>query len=1104
MATVAEAEQSQTLEKVDVVTIERPKDQYETRDIGSLEDKNSRAGRLTRSSDSPSSIENAGEDEKTWMTQKSPPGKDTIKDAESWTSMASEPVSYTQNQDYSDTETQVDVAEEAPKVAYPSRERQSGNVADQGGDSRFNIPMGSYPYSQYAVKENRSEIQIDVESPRQSQEKSHGAPERKSYDDATRQYSSRTREQPDSSSGIIILSKPEGTRWRPRTVYSPVEKALGIKYVSRQLAKLEALRAKNDIASIKLEMELMAIIIEENKENNGPGALPDKWVMQLQDLVHDIEDFIDVYNWLRVRSWRGTHAHMSRIVHLKNRTKIVRKWQRNAISSKNEGIAAASGPSAGSTFDYWPQGNFIGMDSLRNELLHLVTNYYDDSHQAPVVISIVGPPGVGKTALARSVYDDYNKSFKFECLAWVLASECSSTGDLVSKICQQLHREPRETLLNIHLLQKIVRHKRCLVIIDDLQQAGLFNDIQYALTTAEPGSRIIVTTSIQSIAAACSRSERYIYKMRVLSYGESKELFLRKIGREVDRTPAGEHALNEILIKCGGLPLALVSVAYYLRGQGENLIYGMTKIVKSLADAPVVFEAMNTAFMKSYNNLPDSVHRSCLLSLSIFPQGHLIKRKSLIRRWIAEGWVVGGSLGAEQLANVCFDDLIDRNIIEPVSIGINSKVKTVRVQEFLLEVIVNKSVCKNFAALVRMDEPLHRSSCPVRRLSVHGGTPKSISRIAKAIGLNHVRSLTICRSVPLDLRTCRLLRVLDMEGCVQINDSVFSAICGLVLLKYLSLRRTNVRRIPAPIRNLCDLETLDIRETQVGMLPMEVLMLPRLAYLFGQFHLPQELRDEKKRRKVKRFFEEESRLQAVSGFVMVEYNGYEPIVLHMRFLRKIKIWCQGFISRDSRHLLVSCLKERFLPQGESLSIDFGYTDVGRYFAANTESSGPCRLSSIKLRGKLGSVPGFIISPHAKNLSELHLSSTGLSLEDLSVLQQLPRLLYLKLAEDSDGFRGDRFVVEWKGFPSLERLCFQAPKLPLVLICRGAMRSLKSLHLLCPLLDTWEYTQFWEIEHLENLNEVVLRDSASLDELIFWEDRAREHANMPKVTVQQLP
>ncbi|CAO2150205.1 unnamed protein product [Urochloa humidicola] len=1060
MATVAEAEQPQTLEKVDVVMMERPKDQYGTRDIGSLEDKNSRAGRLTRSSDFPSSIENTGEDEKTWTTQKSPSGKDTRKDAESWTSMASEPFPYTQNQDYSNTETQLealqstsDTREEAPKVAYPSRESKSGNVADQGGDSRFNLPMGSYPYSQYAVKENRSEIQVDVEPPRQSQEKSHGAPERKSYDDATRQYSSRTREQPDSSSGIIILSTPEGTRWRPRNVYSSVEKALGIKYVSRQLAKLEALRAKNDIASIKLEMELMAIIIEEN---NGPGALPEKWVMQLQDLVHDIEDFIDVYNWLRVRSWRGTHAHMSRIVHLKNRTKIVREWQRNAISSKNEGIAAASGPSAGSTFDYWPQGNFIGMKSLKHELLQLVQSSgdYYESHQTPEVISIVGPRGVGKTALARSVYDEARARYDSDNTAWVVASECSSAGDLLSKITQQLHRQSTERR----------HHRRCLVVIDDLQQAGMWHDIENAFAGAERDSQIIVTTSIQSVAATCSM-ERYIYRVQGLNSNESRELFLRKIGREVDRTPAVEHALNEILIKCRGLPVALISIANYLRGQGQDLTERMAKFGNYLAGPSGAFDGMNRAFMKSYSHLPGSVHRSCLLSLSMFPQGHVIERKSLTRRWIAEGLVVGdGSLSAEHVANICFDDLIDRNIIEPVSIGINSKVKTVRVHDFLLEVIVNKSVSINFVALIRMDEPLHRGACPVRRLSVQGGTGES-TRIARAIGLNRVRSLTVCRSVPLDLQNCRLLRVLDMEGCYEIDNSVVSAICGFVLLKYLSLRRTDVHRIPGAIRNLCDLETLDIRETRVGMLPTELLMLPRLAHLFGRFQLPQEFYNEKKRTKMQSFFEEKSRLETLSGFVVMA----DTTMFHMRLLRKLKIWCPDYITSD-------------------------------IVMHSTEISGPCRLSSIKLRGKLSRVPDFI-TRLAINLCELQLSSTGLSLEELSVLQKLPQLLYLKLAEDSDEFRGDSFVVERDGFPSLERLCFQAPKLPLVFIREGAMRSLKYLHLLCPLLNMRENTHYWQIENLPNLKEVVLSHIGDPDELEVWRQKACMHRNVINIVVQ---
>ncbi|CAL4990973.1 unnamed protein product [Urochloa decumbens] len=1039
-------------------------------------------------------MENTGENEKTWSSsgdvivevdsdeqpkmQKSSLGEHTRKEAESWTLMASEPFSYIQNQG-KDEKTGIQ------QEKFQTADEQLGHSDKQPTTQKKSSVTDTRKHADSRLV-NRTSIPSEPCSPMQ-----------------------------------------RGTRWRPRNVYSPVEKALGIKYVSRQLAKLEAFRAKNDIASIKLEMELMAIIIEENKDNNGPSALPEKWVMHLQDMVHDIEDFIDIYNWLRVRSWRHTHAHMSYIVHLKNRMNIVREWQRNAISSKNEGIASASGPSAGSILDYAPESKFIGMYSLRDELMQLSKldddeyqrkwnhDYSYEYHNPQTVIAIVGPRGAGKTALARSFYDRQD----YKAMAWVVASECSSAGYILSKIRQQVHRKSSENSLDMP--EKIWCDGRYLVVIDDLQQAGMWHDIQNALAGADPGSRIIVTTSIQSVAATCS-TERYTYRVQGLNSNESRELFLRKVGRKEDGWPAHEHALEDILSKCGGLPVALISMANYLRGQGPNLTERMAKFGNYLAGPSGAFDGMNRALTKSYNNLPDSVHRSCLLSLSIFPQGHVVERKSLTRRWIAEGLVVGdGSLSAEQVANVCFDDLIDRNIIEPVSIGINSKVKRGRVHDLLLEVIINKSVCKNFVALIRMDEPHHRGACPVRRLSVHGGTAES-TRIAMAIGLNHLRSLTICRGVPLNFRTCSLLRVLDMEGCDQIDDRVLSVICSLVFLKYLSLRHTDVCRIPAKIRNLYDLETLDIRQTSVELLPMEVWMLPRLTDLFGRFHLPRELRDKKKRRKVQRFFEEEGRLQAVSGFVIEGYNGYEPIVLHMRLLRKIKIWCQGASSWDSKRLLASCLEERLSENNalESLSIDFGNTDVGEYFANNVESSSPCRLSSIKLRGKLSRVPGFIfertargfIMPLAINLSELQLSSTGLSLEELSVLQQLPRLLYLKLAEDSTWFQGDSFVVERDGFPSLERLCFQAAELPPVLIGEGAMTSLKSLHLLCPWLYPWKYekqsttleienSKCWDIKYLKNLNEVVVHASVSREELAAWEKRAREHTNRPKVVVQ---
>lgn len=218
---------------------------------------------------------------------------------------------------------------------------------------------------------------------------------------------------------------------------------------------------------------------------------------------------------------------------------------------------------------------------------------------------------------------------------------------------------------------------------------------------------------------------------------------MRTLGRQLNPEPAQEHALQSILRQCGGLPVAVITLANYLRGQGQrNLTERMVKIGNDIAGTPGALEGTARVFIKEYNCLPDSVHRTCLLSLSTFPTGHLINRKSLIRRWIAEGLVVrDGGHNAEQVADDCFDDLIDRNIIEPVSISIYSKVQRCRINDFLLACIVNRSVSKNFVTLIRQDEPYHSGGAfPVRRLSVHGGTTET-RKVAMGMGLNRVRSI---------------------------------------------------------------------------------------------------------------------------------------------------------------------------------------------------------------------------------------------------------------------------------------------------------------------------------------------------------------------------
>lgn len=103
----------------------------------------------------------------------------------------------------------------------------------------------------------------------------------------------------------------------------------GFTYVVRQHMKQPGFRLTNEVATLVQDMERLKMITD----SSSPGSQPEKWVLQVQDLTYDIQDFIDIYSWLRIRSRRHTVAHMSHIVQLEDRIKTVREWQQSGILS---------------------------------------------------------------------------------------------------------------------------------------------------------------------------------------------------------------------------------------------------------------------------------------------------------------------------------------------------------------------------------------------------------------------------------------------------------------------------------------------------------------------------------------------------------------------------------------------------------------------------------------------------------------------------------------------------------------------------------------------------------------------------------------------------
>lgn len=221
-----------------------------------------------------------------------------------------------------------------------------------------------------------------------------------------------------------------------------------MKYATRQLFKIKGFHMKTELASIRLERELISIIIDRNS-GSDPGALPERWVIQLQDLVYDIEDFTDIYDHMHVISskvtrksihirWRArVLAHLSQIVPLKQRLKSLQKWQQGPISSHG-GCTSSSSTSAGfSFFVPLPPDELVSMDEPLTELASLLVS---DLHLEPLsVISITGCRGVGKTTLAALVYHNSLVSAHFELRAWVAASDCNSEGDFLETIAQQVY-----------------------------------------------------------------------------------------------------------------------------------------------------------------------------------------------------------------------------------------------------------------------------------------------------------------------------------------------------------------------------------------------------------------------------------------------------------------------------------------------------------------------------------------------------------------------------------------------------------------------------------------------------------------------------------------
>ncbi|KAI5021116.1 hypothetical protein ZWY2020_054526 [Hordeum vulgare] len=399
----------------------------------------------------------------------------------------------------------------------------------------------------------------------------------------------------------------------------------------------------------------------------------------------------------------------------------------------------------------------------------------------------------------------------------------------------------------INKLHEFLENKRYLIIIDDIWDQNLWKDINIAFSIMNNlGSRLITTTRILNVSeSCCSSSNDSIYQMEPLSTDDSRRLFCKRIFPSDTGCPNEfEQVSRDILKKCGGVPLAIITIASALAG-GEKVKpkHEWDILLQSLGSGLTEensLDEMRRILSFSYYDLPFHL-RTCLLYLSIYPEDREIDRDSLIWKWVAEGFVHHGNQGTSLflLGLDYFNQLINRSMIQPIY-SISGNVYACRIHDMVLDLICNLSNEAKFVNLLDGTGNSMSSQSNCRRLSLQKRNEDHQAKPLTDIkSMSRMRSITIfppaIKLMP-SLSRFEVLRVLDLSGCnlggnsnLQLN---LKDVGHLIHLRYLGLAGTQISKLPAEIGKLQFLEVLDLGNNHnLKELPSTVCNFRRLIYL---------------------------------------------------------------------------------------------------------------------------------------------------------------------------------------------------------------------------------------------------------------------------------
>ncbi|XAR49287.1 hypothetical protein NMG60_11032443 [Bertholletia excelsa] len=227
----------------------------------------------------------------------------------------------------------------------------------------------------------------------------------------------------------------------------------------------------------------------------------------------------------------------------------------------------------------------VGINSRAKSIL----SWLDDASSNVGILAIWGIAGLGKTTIAKFVYNYHNQS-RFQGSSFLanigqqndltvlqaqLLSDMKARGERVNNVDEGIAK-----------IQNVLKCKSVLLVLDDVRTQKQMEAMVGNYDWLHKGSKIIITTKNRRVIGFTHKF-CVPYELQILNLKESLELFSWHAFRQNEPEERFKEISEKLTNYCGGLPLAISVVGSSLSGQCLSIWEDQFKKLLAIPDCEI-------------------------------------------------------------------------------------------------------------------------------------------------------------------------------------------------------------------------------------------------------------------------------------------------------------------------------------------------------------------------------------------------------------------------------------------------------------------------------------------------------------------------------------